>query len=317
MPKPQNLSDRIYQFLGNNFSYLKWVYQLISYKFHQLKKPSHLSWNQFQKIQYRPSKRVTFPSGSLKLVGDLYLGDRTEEKPVILLLHGSSVFGRKLPLIQALSQEFQQLGYSVFAFDARGYGESEKPQEYTPESLDFSQDVPSAIDFLSETEGFANRRFYVIGHSFGGGVALGAQARDSRIEKVAIFGPPRRLSERFLNVEAREKIKLLVRWQGDMQLDRPLGFEMWSKALAPLNIENYAAAFSTPGHTPLFIIDAEDEPPADLAFLKAFYQRTVEPTDYWTVPQTNHYLDSGFRLNVPYYYPKTVRSFVERIDRWE
>ncbi|MDY6936441.1 MAG: alpha/beta fold hydrolase [Cyanobacteriota bacterium] len=250
------------------------------------------------------------------MVGDLYSSDRTEEKPVILILHGASVFGRKLPLIQALSQEFQELGYPVFAFDARGFGESEKPAEYTPESFDFSQDVRSAIDVLSDREGFANRRFYIVGHSFGGGVALGASDRDSRIEKVVIFGPPRRLGERFLNPEAREKIKLLVRWQGDMQLDRPLEFDLWSQVLAPLNIENYVERFSQPGHTPLFIVDAEDEPDPDLAFLREFYQHTVDPTDYWTVPATNHYLDSGFRLNVPQYYPPTIRSFVEKVDRW-
>jgi hypothetical protein len=101
-----------------------------------------------------------------------------------------------------------------------------------------------------------------------------------------------------------------------MQLPRPLDYDAWSQVLAPLNIETYGAAFATPDHTPLFLIDAEQEPTADLAFLRDFSRRVSPPFTYWTVPQTDHYLDTGFILGLPCYNVATVRLFVDRVVNW-
>lgn len=312
--QPRKLSDRIYNFLSHRYTLFKWIHPVLSYKRHQIKYSSFSQIKKIQRVDDRPSERVVFAAENLKLIGDLYLVDN--ELPIILLLHGSSIFGRKLPLITALAKEFQALGYTVFTFDLRGHGESDQPQGYTSESFDFARDVVAAIDHLERRFDLQNRHLYVVGHSFGGGTALAAQARDKRIEKVVVFGPPRRLSERFLNPEAREKAKLLFRWQIDMQLTQPLTFELWKPAIESLNIENYAEQFSQPGHIPLFVIDAEKEPPEDLAFLQAFSQNMTPPGNYWTVPHTDHYLDSGFLGIIPYYDRQIVRNFVDRIDRW-
>lgn len=310
----EKFSDRLYNFLSHRYSLLKWIHPLLSYKRHHLKFQQLRQFKKMQRVDDRPSEPVTFTADTLKIIGDLYRGN--DRSPVILLLHGSSIFGRKLPLIRALAKEFQGLGYTVLTFDLRGHGESDKPQDYTPEAFDFARDVEAAIDELEQRLDLENRRLYVVGHSFGGGVALAAQKRDKRIEKVVVFGPPRRLSERFLNPEAREKVKLLFRWQLDMQLTKPLTFGMWQPAIERLNIENYVEQFSKPDHIPLFVIDAEREPPEDLAFLRTFSQKLTPPENYWTVPDTDHYLDSGFVGTVPYYDQQIVMTFVDRIDRW-
>ncbi|MGB5898904.1 MAG: alpha/beta fold hydrolase [Geitlerinemataceae cyanobacterium] len=313
-PQKEKLSDRVYTFLSHRYSLLKWIHPLLSYKRHHLKLQQLRQFQKIERVNDRPSKPIIFTADTLNIIGDLYCGN--ERSPVILLLHGSSIFGRKLPLIRALAKEFQALGYTVLTFDLRGHGESDKPQDYTGKSFDFARDVEAAIDELERRLEIKNRRLYVVGHSFGGGVALAAQARDKRIEKVVVFGPPRRLSERFLNPEAREKVKLLFRWQLDMQLNKPLTFSMWKPAIERLNIENYVEQFSQPGHIPLFVIDAEREPAEDLAFLRAFSQKATSPKNYWTVPNTDHYLDSGFVRIIPYYDRQLVMTFVDRIDRW-
>jgi pimeloyl-ACP methyl ester carboxylesterase len=312
--QPRKLNARLYDFLSHQYSLIKWIHPLLSYKRHHLKLSKFSQFKKLQRVDDQPSERVTFTVDNLKLIGSLYLGN--DRFPVIVLLHGSSIFGRKLPLIIALAKEFQALGYTVLTFDLRGHGESDKPQDYTSESFDFARDVVAAIDFLKQQLDLTNRHLYVVGHSFGGGTALAAQARDKRIEKVVVFGPPRRLSERFLNPEAREKAKLLFRWQIDMQLTKPLTFSLWKPAIESLNIENYAKQFSQPDHIPLFVIDAEQEPPEDLAFLQAFSQQVTPPGSYWTVPNTDHYLDSGFLGTVPYFDRQIVTMFVNRIDRW-
>lgn len=312
--QPRKLSDRLYNVLSHQYSLLKWIHPLLSYKRHQIKLSKLSQFKTIQPVGDRPSERVQFTADTLNLIGNLYLGN--ESSSIVILLHGSSIFGRKLPLMTALAKEFLALGYTVLTFDLRGHGESDKPPDYTSESFDFARDVVAAIDYLESRLDLTNRHLYVVGHSFGGGTALAAQARDKRIEKVVVFGPPRRLWERFLNPQAREKAKLLFRWQLDMQLTEPLTFEMWQPAIESLNIENYAEQFSKPSHIPLFIIDAEQEPPEDLAFLQAFSQNVTPPVNYWTVPHTDHYLDSGFLGVIPYYDRAITTGFVDRIDRW-
>lgn len=315
MVSTRSKSSQFYEFLGNQHDRLRWIYRLISHVYHRFK----LNTGQLRDLRLAsatPSKTFTFQADGLTLVGDFYAPKAPHKASTILLLHGSSVFGRKLSLMRSLAGEFQKLGYAVLTFDLRGYGASQDPQDYTPEAFDFANDVRAAIDYaIAQTPEYAER-FYVIGHSFGGAVALAAQAKDPRIAKIVSFGPPRRLSERFLNPEAREKKKLLVRWQADMQLSQPLDFQMWQQVLQPLNIENYIKPFCQPNHTPVFLIDAEQEPEADLAFLREIYRQIKPPAAYWTVPATDHYLGTGFLFGIPCYSRRLLLTFVRRVDQW-
>jgi alpha-beta hydrolase superfamily lysophospholipase len=310
------LSLRFYDVLSHRHSQLKWLYQAISYRFHQLKQSGLGKLRDLKSAASRYSEEVSYTVDGLKIVGDFYPAQTGQAIGTIILLHGSSIFGRKLSLIQALGKEFQAIGYAVLAIDLRGYGQSDDPQDYTPEAFDFAADVQGAIAFLETFAPQYAKTIYVVGHSFGGAVALAAPGKDNRVQKIVSFGPPRRLTERFLGPEAREKKKLLVRWQADMQLNQPLTMSLWEKVLEPLNIENYTKAFSAPGHTPLLLIDAEQEPEADMEFLRQFSKHLQPPSAYWTVPNTDHYLGAGLLLNRPMYNPQTIQPFVQNVDHW-
>lgn len=307
---------RFYQSFSDQHRYWKWLYRLISHFYHRY---HHLELKQIFNLRIaslQPTKTVRFSADNLQLVGDVYLPRENSTASTIILLHGSSVFGRKLTLMRALAQEIRALGYAVFVFDMRGYGDSQDPSEYTLKNFDFAQDVVSAVDYLKTHYSEQCQNLYVFGHSWGGAVALAAQARDSRIQKTISFGPPRRLSERFLNPEAREKKKLLMRWQADMQLNRPISFDLWRQVLQPLNIENYIDAFSKSTQKPIFLVDAENEPAADLQFLRDIYRTSSNQVQYWTAPQTDHYLGSGFMFGIPCYDKETVSQFVVRMHQW-
>lgn len=307
---------RFYESFSDQHRYWKWLYRLISHYYHRY---HSMQLSRILKLKIaapQPTETVRFYSDNLQLVSDVYLPCENPTASTIVLLHGSSVFGRKLTLMRALAQEMRSLGYAVFVFDMRGYGESQDPSEYTLKNFDFAQDVVSAVDYLKTHYSEQCQNLYVFGHSWGGAVALAAQARDSRIQKTISFGPPRRLSERFLNPEAKEKKKLLMRWQADMQLNRPISFNLWQQVLQPLNIENYVDAFAQHNQKPIFLVDAENEPTADLEFLRAIYQQSSSQVDYWTAPETDHYLGSGYLFGIPCYDPKLVSSFVEHIHQW-
>lgn len=98
--------------------------------------------------------------------------------PRILLIHG---WGANLTnfsnIIQPLSQNFQ-----VFALDLPGFGLSSLPSSaYTVE--DFAQVVSDFIDNL-ELDSLT-----VLGHSFGGAVAVLAALTNSKIKKVVLVDP--------------------------------------------------------------------------------------------------------------------------------
>jgi pimeloyl-ACP methyl ester carboxylesterase len=247
----------------------------------------------------------------------LFLPNSSHASPTLLLLHGTSIYGRKLPLIQILAKEFQSLGYVVLAIDFRGYGESDDPDSLTcPDDFNFAQDICSAIDYLLENVPVDPSQIYILGHSFGAGSALSAQENDTRIRKLILFGPPRRLSERFLDADAKDRNFILLRMKRDMQLSYDLDFDIWRKVVQKRNIENYIENFSQADHIPLFLIDSEDEDPRDLEFLERIYQKLSPPVNYWTVPKTNHYLNTGRLLGKYIYGKEIIDNFVCNIDFW-
>ena len=304
-------NSKLYPFLAKTYPQFKGIYQLLRFRYHQVKLSKEL-----KAVPYQPTKTVSFIVDNLTLKGDLYFPESAETAPTIILLHGSSIFGRKLPIIPALADEFQQKGYRVFAIDLRAHGESDAPKTYTTEAFNFANDVTAAIDYLNSHFPSQNSQIYVLGHSFGGGVTMAAQHQDSRISKAIVFAPPRRLKERFLDPEAQEKEKLMFRWQVDMQLPKPLEFSFWKPVMEALDIETYQQDFTKPGHIPLLILDAEFEPPEDLVFLKNLSEQMTPIVDYWTIPQTGHYLDTGLIGNSPFCNPTVIQTFVGYVDQW-
>lgn len=202
----------------------------------------------------------------------------------ILLLHGSSVFGRKFPLNRMLIKNLSKKGYEIAAFDFRGYGESDDPNKMDITDFDLEQDVVLILRALGWDE------YHILGHSLGASVAINAVASgqcDGAISVIGI-GPSRRIYERMLKSDAKEFEYMRQRLQEDMELqkkfdDTPLRF-----FLENANIENAIDYFSRPDHCPLFLIDGELEDKRDLDYLRDFYKRIVEPKKYYTVPGSNH-----------------------------
>jgi uncharacterized protein len=101
-------------------------------------------------------------------------GERAQDKPVLLYLHGArwNVTG-SAPRIRRM----QELGFSVLAIDYRGFGKSTR--ELPSESTAY-EDARAAWDWLGQH--YPERARYVFGHSLGGAIAidLAAQVEDER-----------------------------------------------------------------------------------------------------------------------------------------
>ncbi|MBD2385692.1 alpha/beta hydrolase [Cylindrospermum sp. FACHB-282] len=93
-----------------------------------------------------------------------------EAKYTILYAHGNA---EDLGDIQEILQKIRDLGFSVFAYDYRGYGTSEG----TPTENHAYQDIDSAYNYLTQNLKIPPQQIIVFGRSVGGGSAVDLAAR--------------------------------------------------------------------------------------------------------------------------------------------
>lgn len=111
--------------------------------------------------------------------------------PGLLLLHGSSPWGRNNALIVLLAYRFQSLGWVTLAPDARGFGETDDPRNIqTLDSWNIKHDVKRCLDFLLAHPRTDPNRIYIIGHSMGVAQALEGGSNDTSAKALVLIGPP-------------------------------------------------------------------------------------------------------------------------------
>ena len=115
-------------------------------------------------------------SAILKLTADdqiqlsaVYLPNPASEY-TILYTHGNA---EDLGDIQPVLQRLQEIGFSVFAYDYRGYGTSQG----TPSERHAYRDIDTAYNYLIEQLQIPARRIIAYGRSVGGGSAVDLAAR--------------------------------------------------------------------------------------------------------------------------------------------
>lgn len=90
----------------------------------------------------------------------------------ILYSHGNAEdLGDMLPILR----ELRELGFSVFAYDYRGYGTSQG----TPSESNAYQDIDTAYDYLTRKLNISTQNIIVYGRSVGGGPSVDLASRKS------------------------------------------------------------------------------------------------------------------------------------------
>jgi len=249
-------------------------------------------------------QRVSFLSDGLNIVGDLRQAGHGDARPGIVLLHGSSPWGRRLALYRLLAGELCSRGYVVLTIDVRGFGESDDPVSLTDlQALDGSRDVIRAINFLSSSSHVDADRISLVGHSMGGGLAIKAGIGDTRVRKIIAIGPPRRVRERI----DQELSDWRSRFSHDRRFDRQVPLDVVRRLL-----------LSSEDHPAIFLIDGEWEDPRDQWYLSGFYEQIQGPKRYVTMKGTGHYLSTAgfFGCPIVLYDARILRKTVDEIDAW-
>jgi pimeloyl-ACP methyl ester carboxylesterase len=252
---------------------------------------------------------VSFPSGRLTLRADLFHPPGRRAGAVVLA-HGASPLGRRHGLYLGLARRLAERGYLVLSPDLRGYGESEDPARVASAAdLDFAADLVAATDYLQER--FGSTRVTVVGHSFGGGVALAAAARDPRVAGVVAVSPGRRAYEVVLGT-AEQRRQIRDRMIGEMGLRaEQFPVELVDAVVVPIIVDSYV---DRPFRAPVLFVDGALEDAADLRFLHALSRRMQAATAYVTIPRADHYF--GVQREMEERDPVVLERLAEVVDGW-
>ena len=263
-------------------------------------------------------EEVSFLSGNLLLRGTLYSPVcPSQKRPGIVLCHGATGFGRRLAMYSVMAPKLAQRGYVVLSIDFRGFGDSEDPHRLeTFADLDFVHDLSSALSALSKLEEVNSSRLFVIGHSFGAGVALAAGIRDFRSKAIVSISPPRLARELFFAPGAPSPDFPQVRISSRMELP-----ELIPRELIDPIFKDYIAetVLDYPEHPPILFIDGAEEPQDELDFLQKVYEEMTSPKDYITIPKADHYFGTKFeqkyREGVTYN-EEVMNDLIAKINGW-
>ena len=268
------------------------------------------------------TEKVDLQSRGVKMVGDLFQAESGNPPfPAIILLHGSSRWGRKTALIQLLAEKLAKRGYVTLPIDLRGFGESDDPAHLNELASwdDVEHDVHSAVKFLLQLPQVDKGKIYIIGHSMGGSYAIYSSIKEEKIKKIVAIGPDRRFQERLL----KEKQSFLSRFSYVRRLPQTIPMEIFIQHKTKVTLEHTYTYFTRSDHKPIFLIDGELESRADKKFLQNYFSKMTPPKKYMTLRRTGHYLDVvGFEVfeNIPLlwrlmiYDQKVISSAVETID---
>lgn len=167
----------------------------------------------------------------------------------MLYIHHNSVnIGANVS--QAL--QFQKLGYSVFLFDYRGFGQSEG--EFPTEAQVY-EDAEAAWNYLTQVRKVSPKRIVIYGHSVGGAIAINLATHHPDARALIVqssFTSMRDMTKRFgifwvlpvdlllhQKFESLQKIKsvklpvLIIQGTEDIQIPVKMGRSLYDAAPSP------------------------------------------------------------------------------------
>lgn len=130
---------------------------------------------------------TTFTSQGTTCAGSLYTSDNAANPAVIIMCHGLAterVFGT-----QSYIDHFLKLGFAVFTFDYRCFGDSQgEPRNYIDANRHL-QDIDAAIKHVKTLSGINAQKIGLWGSSYGGGHVLSTAAENNSVKAVAAQVP--------------------------------------------------------------------------------------------------------------------------------
>ncbi len=157
---------------------------------------------------------------------------------------------------------------------------------------------------------------YLIGHSFGGSVAIATALEDPRITKLVAIGPARRMAERMGNPDAAEFPYYKRRIQRYMRVKDPIPDSILLQNLRELPLERHLEELAAEGGPPILLIDGAAESSEDRDFLREIFDEISTPKKYVTLLDADHYANVASFGSLIFYDRSVTSTLVNEIDLW-
>jgi putative ATPase len=131
---------------------------------------------------------VRFPCGDITLEGMWHLPKGEGPFPVVVVCHPHSLYGGNMfnNVVAAICGAVSQKGIAAFRFNFRGVDESGGQFGGGVAERD---DVKAALEFVTSSEKIDTEKVGLVGHSFGGSVALPVALEEERVRYLALISP--------------------------------------------------------------------------------------------------------------------------------
>lgn len=260
-----------------------------------------------KRILTEPNRMVVAKShpDDIEIVADLYRPGHASPAPGVLLLHGSSVHGRRSGLIRLLGTEFQSRGWYALAPDTRGFGETDDPANIeSAGEWRVRHDIDRALQVLVDSGASADQ-IYVFGHSLGVDHALEGALNNPQVRKIALASPG-------IYLDYSIGWWQLVRFSADRRLEHVLPANVVADIRRPGSLNGFAdGALRLPRLQPILLVYGL----ADSASVVADYIRIssniAEPFELRGIANAGHWfgIRSFFGSDTIYYREDVFAEF--------
>lgn len=263
------------------------------YKFHIVIVQVHAQMGQCLKVE-----KVGFDSNNARIQGELYISD-IKPAPALVICHGFDGRGfRGHEIFRQLATKTCENGFVSLVFDFRGCGESGGQFDY---GWGEQQDLKTAIDYLASRPEVIADSIFVLGHSFGGTIALYACQGDKRVKAITLWATARDQAYNVKKFSSLERgragyytFTLLSHIDTVVNISRLFRFQAFGiplrlrdvrRKLMKLNESEAVARFN---NTPKLMLVGSSDRVVTVEETKMIYSAAKEPKELVIIESGNH-----------------------------
>ena len=144
----------------------------------------------FEEDEHYTLKKVSYLLNGSRIYGYLLIPKENKPMyPAVVITHG---FMARKEYLTFLAEQLAKDGYIVFAYDTRGFGESEGKKAVLWHG---EEDVERAFNYVYTLPNVDRANIAVLGHSMGASNSLLFGAKDGRVKTVIAIAPYANISE--------------------------------------------------------------------------------------------------------------------------
>ena len=244
------------------------------------------------------TEKVWITCREVKLYGELRIPGSIPA-PAVVVCHGMDVQGfHFLKYYGKFAEKVCESGFVSLLFDFRGVGNSGGAFDYGSGE---QRDVRCALDWLSSRKEVAANQIFLVGHSLGGAVSLGAVESDERVKGLVLWSVPKNHDYNVKKFISRSRGRrglyaflVLARLDRFVNVSRMFSLQVYGICLRPrwvldklMKLNETRDIIGLKG-TPILIIVGNADPIVGVDEAEAIYQVAGEPKTLVVIDGADH-----------------------------